>query len=160
LDAGPGSSTFIAEFYNSQIASWSSSHIDVSGYWPCIEPLGYKQVSHRNPDYQRDDTYNLVEVLMGDLEITHAWPGVVEEGASNIPIGANGCNFGQQVVLFIDGVAITNTHLQAPDQVLGEGQVTWPAGSPPSRFCVAKYPGASIGPDKECLPDYVTIIAP
>ncbi len=158
FDCSAGSNAYIANFYNGPAQTCSSTQFTVSGDWVCNQELGFKQVSYRNSDNQRDDRTNLLELLMGDLFITNAWQQTVHEGATNVPMGANGCNFGENVVLFVEGVAITNTHLNAEDQVLGDGEVTWPAGSPASMLCVAKYSGASIGPDKECLYNYVTIV--
>ena len=158
FDCGFGANAFIANFYNGPAQSCSSTQFTVSGNWVCNQELGFKQVSYRNPDNQRDDRTDLLELQMGELTISDAWQQTVHEGATNVPMGANGCNFGPDVVLFVEGIAITNTHLQAEDQVLGNGEVTWPAGSPPSMLCVAKYSGASIGFDKKCLYGYVTIV--
>jgi hypothetical protein len=158
FDCGFGANAFIANFYNGPAQSCSSTQFTVSGNWVCNQELGFKQVSYRNPDNQRDDRADLLELQMGELTISDAWQQTVHEGATNVPMGANGCNFGTDVVLFVEGIAITNTHLQTEDQVLGNGEVTWPAGSPPSMLCVAKYSGASIGFDKKCLYGYVTII--
>jgi hypothetical protein len=158
FDCGAGSNTFVGELYNGPAQSCTSTQLVVSGSWPCNSLLGFKQVSHRNPDNQRDDKYNLVQTVMGELKITSVWQQTVHQGAINVSMGANGCNFGDTVVFWAGGIQISNTHLQAQDQVLATGTVTGTTTDSPVDVCVAKYAGAQVGFDKKCWYDYINII--
>ncbi len=153
-----GGNTFIGDFTNQQIVSVAATQVVMTGNWPCNSVLGFKQVSHRNPDNQRDDTYDLVQTVMGELKITSVWQSTVHQGAVNIPMGANGCNFGDNVVFWAGWMQINNTHLQAQDQVLATGNVVGTTADSPVDVCVAKYAGAPIGFDKKCWYGYINII--
>ena len=158
FDCGSGSNTFIGGYYSGPAQSCTSTQLVVSLDWNCIGPIGLVQVSHRNPDNQRDDKFNVLEVLMGELIIDVAWQSTVHEGANNVPMGANGCNFGQNVVFWVDGILLSNVHLQAEDQVRATGMVVGSVADSPVDICIAKYSNAQIGFDKKCLLGYVTII--
>jgi hypothetical protein len=153
-----GGSTFIADMENRQILSFSSIQIQVRGTWACVNDLGAKQVSHLNPDGQRDDKYNLITIVMGELQITAEWPGDLHEGDSGFQVGFNGCNFGQNSVVYVEGVQLTNIHLQAPDQVLATGAVVAESDGTSGDKCVAKYSGATSSFDKKCCYDCITIL--
>lgn len=158
FNCGTGSNTFIGGYYNGPAQSCTLTQLVVSLNWSCLGPVGFVQVSHRNPDNQRADRFDVLEVLMGELIITDAWQDVVHEGATNVPMGANGCNFGPNVVFHVGGVQLGNVHLQAEDQVLATGTVVGSTADSPADVCVAKYPNATPGFDKKCFYNYVSIV--
>jgi len=153
-----GGNTYIEDMENRQILSLSSNQIQIRGTWACVNDLGTKQVSHLNPDGQRDDKYNLLTTVMGELQITAEWPGYVHEGDSGFQVGFNGCNFGQNPVVYVEGVQLTNIHLQAPDQVLATGTVVAESDGTSGDKCVAKYSGATSSFDKKCCYNCITIL--
>lgn len=153
-----GSNTYIAGLFGGHTPC-SSTQITISGIWDCIEPLGLKQVSHKNPDNQRDDTFNLVNLIMGELQITDVWQQTVHEGDTNVPMGANGCNFGQNVVFYAEFIDVGQTaYLSAQNQVLATGNVTGTTANSPVDVCIAKFPNATDSFDKKCWNNYVNII--
>jgi hypothetical protein len=158
LNCGNGSNTYIAGLFGGHVPC-SSTQITVSGTWACIEPLGLKQVSHKNPDNQRDDTFNLVNLQMGELRITSVWQQTVHEGAINVPMGANGCNFGQNPVFYAEFIDVGQTaYLSAENQVLATGNVAGTTANSPVDVCVAKFPNSTDPFDKKCWDNYIQII--
>jgi hypothetical protein len=153
-----GGDTYIEDMENRQILSLSSNQVVVHGLWHCMNPLGYKQVSHRNPDNQRDDTYFMVEIVMGELQITGTWPEYVHEGDSNFTVGADGCNFGSTPVVYVEGVQVSNVSLQSEGEVNGTGTVVAESDGTSGDICIAQYSGASIGFAKKCCYDCITIL--
>lgn len=153
-----GGGTYIEDMENRQILSLSSNQVVVRGLWHCMNLLGYKQVSHLNPDGQRDDTYSMVETVMGELQITGTWPEYVHEGDSNFTVGANGCNLGATPVLYVEGVQVDNVFMQSEGEVNGTGTVVAESDGTSGDICVAQYSGAPIGFAKKCCYDCITIL--
>lgn len=157
FNCGISSNTFIAGLFGGHVPC-SSTQITISGTWDCIEPLGLKQVSHKNPDNQRDDTYNLVNLQMGELQIADVWQDYVHEGAIGVEMGANGCNFGQNVVFYAGFIEVgQSAYLSAENQVLATGNVLGTTANSPVDVCVAKYPNATDPFDKKCWYNYIQI---
>jgi len=158
FDCGGDANTYIAGFFSGNVPC-TSTQIVISGTWICNQQLGPKQVSHRNPDNRRDDTYNLVELLMGELQITSVWQQTVHQGDTGVDMGANGCNFGQEVVFYTGGIDPGNTvHLQSEDQVLATGNVVGTVNDSPTDVCIAKFPNATDTFDKKCWYGYIDIL--
>ncbi len=151
-----GGNTYIEDLENRNIISLNSTQIVVEGLWDCINPLGFKQVSHVNPDSQRDDTYNLVETIMGELMIFSYYQTSVNLSDTNIPMGFVGCNFGPTPSLWTEGISLSNQQMLAEDHVRAYGTITNAPGT--YDRCIAKYPGATSSFDKKCEYNSLTIL--
>lgn len=135
-----------------EIDNWevdSTTRIVLEGTWVCNCELGEKDGeyvdSEGNRAYWRDGD---IRTVLGPIAVTEWWPRSAREGARNIDMGFNGCNFGDNPVLFLGGVRTSSQWLENEDQALGRGDVE--AGPGRRQVCVAKYPNAREGRDKWC----------